>query len=45
MWFDIHTGLPLREVQSITITAATEFGTSTYTQHGRFTPVSLTPHA
>ena len=43
-WFSRSTGLPLRLQQTIQVTTATPFGTSTYRQVGVLSLVSLTPH-
>lgn len=43
-WFDIKTGLVLRLDQSLKVTSATPFGTSTYTQRGTLQLTSMTPH-
>ncbi|HTT87081.1 MAG TPA: MFS transporter, partial [Acidimicrobiales bacterium] len=44
VWFSTKTGLPLRLQQHLQVTTATPFGTSTYTQSGVFSLVSLVPH-
>jgi hypothetical protein len=46
LWFSASNGLPLRVQQDIKVKTATPFGasTSTYTQVGVFTLVSLVPH-
>jgi hypothetical protein len=44
VWLSASNGLPLRVEQDIRITTSTPFGTSTYTQVGTFTLVSLVPH-
>jgi hypothetical protein len=44
VWFDARNGLVLRLQQDIKVTTATSFGTSTYTQAGGMSLVSLVPH-
>lgn len=44
VWFDARNGLVLRLQQDIKVTTATPFGTSTYTQVGVMSLVSLVPH-
>jgi hypothetical protein len=43
VWFALSDGLPLRVRQDIDVTTSTPFGTSTYTQVGVFSLVSLHP--
>jgi len=43
VWFSVATGLPLRLQQDIKVTTSTAFGTSTYTQVGVLSLVSLVP--
>lgn len=44
VWVDARTGLPLRLRQDLTIRTSTPFGSSTYTQVGELSLVSLTAH-
>jgi len=44
VWLDAATGLPLRLRQDLEIKADTPFGSSTYTQSGVFTLMSLVAH-
>lgn len=44
VWLDAANGLPFRLRQQITVTTATPFGSSTYTQSGMFSLVSLVAH-
>lgn len=43
IWFDTATGLPLQNRRSIRVKTATPFGSSIYTETGRFVLRSLTP--
>ncbi len=42
-WFDTTTGLPIENRRTIRVKTATPFGTSTYTETGRFMLGSVTP--